>query len=194
MNIGNLVDISDKIDSINTSESDCYKCYLNENNLLIPYVKLEIIEKNVIGNQEDKLNVEFSYLLLNGIKELNWIGEDEDRKRIVGGIKNDGNEKAELKDWFAINRENDGFEIKAIFKKLMIFIPNDSRIGTDWWSPKNTPNFPQNIKTQKVKDFFSLKNVPEQLKKVLELESYSALFFENGQNKEIKLIETNWTE
>ena len=157
MNIGNLIDLSDKIDSINTSESYCDKCYLNENSLLIPYVKLEIIEKNVIGNQEDKLNVEFSYLILNGLKELNWIGEDENRKRIVGGIKTNGNEKAELKDWFAINGENDGFEIKAIFKKLMLFIPTDSRIGLDWWSPRKTPNFPQNIKTEIVNDFFSLK-------------------------------------
>lgn len=194
MNLGDLIDISDKIDSINTSESDCYKCYLNEDELLIPYVKLEIIEKDVIGNQEEKLNVEFSYLILNGIKELNWIGENQDRKKIVGGIKTGRNEKAGLKDWFAINRENDGFEIKAVFKKLMLFIPNDSRIGTDWWSPKNTLNFSQNIETEKVKDFFSLKNVPKQLIKLMDLESYTALSFVNGQNKEMKLIEANWTE
>ncbi len=192
MNLGNLIDISDKIDSISTSESYCDKCYLNGNSLLIPYIKLEIIGKNVIGNQEDRLNLEFSYLILDGLKELDWIGEDEKGKRIVGGIRTGANEKTDLKDWFAVFRENDGFEIKTMFKKLMLFIPTDSRIGMDWWTPWKTPNFPQNIKTGKVKDFFALKNIPKKLTEIIDVESYSKIKFDNGLKGEIELIEKNW--
>tara|TARA_R110002033_G_scaffold170937_2_gene214865 strand:- start:997 stop:1584 length:588 start_codon:yes stop_codon:yes gene_type:complete len=193
MNLGNLIDISDQIDSINTSESYCERCYFNGNSLLIPYIKLEIISKDVIGNSEDKLNIEFSYLILDGIKELNWIGENENGNRIVGGITLSGNQvKAELKDWFAFFRENDGLEIKAIFEKLMLFIPSDSRIGTEWWIPWETPNFPQNINTEKVKEFFGLKTVPKELTEKIAIESYSTFEFENGMNDQIEMIEKNW--
>lgn len=194
MNLGNLIDISDKSDSINTSESYCDKCYLNRDALLIPYIKLEIIDKDIIGNQENRLNLEFSYLILDGINELNWIGENEKGERIVGGRKMEGNENYDLKEWFAVFRQNNGFEIKAMFKKLFLFVPTNSRIGMDWWTPWETPNFPQNIKTEKVKDFFGLKNIPNELTEIIKIESYSTLDFDIGITDEIEMIQRNWAK
>ena len=77
---------------------------------------------------------------------------------------------------------------------VLIFVPSGSRTGKEWWTHRGTAIFPQNIKTEKAKDFFTLKNVPEQLKRILETETYSALSFQNGPDKEIGLIEANWAE
>ena len=194
MNRDKLIDVSEKIDSIDTFESYSDVCYHNDNNLIVPFIKLELIEQDVIGNNEKRVNLEFSYLIFEGIKEISWIGENNLGKRIVGGKKIADKEKADFKNWIAINRDSEGYEIKIIFEKLHIFLPTDSRTGTQWWTHRETPNFPQNIKTEIAKDFFALKNVPEQLKKILNLESYYTLSFENAEDKEIELIQTNWAE
>ena len=194
MNLGTLLNVSDKIDSIDTSESYCDKCYLSENSLLLPYIKLELIEKNVIGNETERLNLEFSYLILDGIKELTWIGENELGERIVGGIKVGNGLNANLKNWFAINQKNGGFEVKALFENLRIFVPKDSRVGTEWWTPYETPNFKQNIKSELVKNFFELKNIPNELAEQFKLDSLQSLTFRSGLEEEIRLIEKSWVE
>tara|TARA_R110002096_G_C14618650_1_gene724000 strand:- start:607 stop:1191 length:585 start_codon:yes stop_codon:yes gene_type:complete len=194
MTKGKLIDVSDRIDSIDTFESYSGECYLNENCLLVPYIKLELIDQNVIGNIEDRVNIEFSYLIFDGLKEINWIGENELGKRIVGGKNFAERKKADLTNWIAINRNKEGFEIKAIFEKLLIFVPSDSRTGKEWWTPWETPNFSQNIKTEKVKDFFELKNIPKELTEKILIEPYSNLEFKNGINEQIEFIEENWTK
>ena len=194
MTAGKLIDVSDKIDSIDTFESYSDECYLNKNTLLVPYIRLELIDQNVIGNVEHRVNIEFSYLIFDGLKEINWIGENERGKRIVGGKYLAEKKKTDLTNWIAINRSRDGFEIKAIFERLLIFVPSDSRTGKEWWTHRETPNFPKNVNKVTAHSFFELKNVPAELKKSLELETYSKLYFENGQDKEIELIESNWTK
>ncbi|GAA4242159.1 hypothetical protein [Winogradskyella damuponensis] len=194
MTKGKLIDVSDKIDSIDTFESYSGECYLNENCLLIPYIKLELIDQNVIGNIEDRVNIEYSYLIFDGLKEINWIGENELGKRIVGGKNFAERKKTDLTNWIAINRNKEGFEIKAIFENLLIFVPSDSRTGKEWWTPWETPNFPQNITREKVKDFFELKNIPKELTEKILTNPYSTLEFKNGLNKEIEFIEENWTK
>ncbi len=194
MTKGKLIDVSDKIDSIDTFEAYSGECYLNENCLLVPYIKLELIDQNVIGNIEDRVNIEFSYLIFDGLKEINWIGENELGKRIVGGKNFTERKKADLTNWIAINRITEGFEIKGIFEKLLIFVPKDSRTGKEWWTPWKTPNFSQNIKTEKVKDFFELKNIPRELTEKILTGPYSTLEFQNGMNEQIELIEENWTK
>jgi|GEM_PF-3218512 len=191
---GKLIDVSDKIDSIDTFESYSEECYINDNSLLVPYIKLELIDENVIENVEHRLNIEFSYLIFVGLKEINWIGENELGKKIVGGKHFAKNEKRDLTDWLAINRSKEGYEIKVIFERLLIFVPIDSRTGKEWWTHRTTPNFPKNINKEIAKGFFELIKVPIELKEILKLETYSTLNFENGQDKEIELIESNWTE
>ena len=194
MNLGTLINISNKIDSINTSESYCDKCYLSKTSLLLPYVKLELIEKNVIGNEDKRLNLEYSYLILDGIKELNWIGENENGKRIVGGANVANGQNSDRKDWVTINQSIGGFEIKVFFENLMIFVPIESRIGTKWWTPYDTPNSKQNMDSKQVEDFFNLKSVPSKLEEELNLESFEKLIFKNGVEKEIQLVEKNWAK
>ena len=194
MTKGKLIDVSDKIDSIDTFESYSGECYLNEHCLLIPYIKLELIDQNVIGNIDDRVNIEFSYLVFDGLKEISWIGENKLGKRIVGGRNFAERKKADLTNWIAINRNKEGFEIKVIFEKLLIFVPLDSRAGKEWWTPWETPNFPQNIKTEKVKDFFELNDIPKELTEKILTEPYSTLEFENGMSEQIELIEENWTK
>lgn len=109
MTKGKLIDVSDKIDSIDTFESYSSECYLNEHCLLIPYIKLELIDQNVIGNIDDRVNIEFSYLVFDGLKEISWIGENKLGKRIVGGRNFAERKEADLINWVAINRNKEGF-------------------------------------------------------------------------------------
>jgi hypothetical protein len=192
MYLDKLIDISSKADSIDTSESYCENCYIFDDSLLIPFIKLEILDSKVIGNNQGRLNLEFSYLIIEGFNELNWIGMNPKGDKIVGGLKVDHNESFRLKDWFGVFGRNAGFEIKAMYNKLLLFVPSGSRIGLDCWTPWKTPNFPQNIKTEIVKDFFELKNLPSQLQKVLDLKMHSKLRFEKGNEIESKMIEDNW--
>lgn len=194
MTKGKLIDVSDKIDSIDTFESYSGECYLNEHCLLIPYINLELIDQYVIGNIDDRIKIEFSYLVFDGLKEISWIGENKLGKRIVGGRNFAERKKVDLTNWIAINRNKEGFEIKVIFEKLLIFVPLDSRIGKEWWTPWETPNFPQNIKTEKAKDFFELNRIPKELTEKILTEPYSTLEFENGMSEQIELIEENWTK
>lgn len=194
MTKGKLIDVSDKIDSIDTFESYSGNCYLNEHCLLVPYIKLELIDQNVIENIEDRVNIEFSYLIFDGLKEISWIGKNELGERIVGGKNFADREKADLTNWIAINRNKEGFEVKATFEKLLIFVHSDSRTGKEWWAPWETPNFPQNIKTEKVKDFFELNNIPKELTDKILTEPYSTLEFKNGISEQIEFIKENWTK
>lgn len=194
MTKGKIIDVSDKIDSIDTFESYSSNCYLNENCLLVPYIKLELIDQNVIGNIEDRVKIEFSYLIFDGLKEISWIGENELGERIVGGKNFVDIEKGDLTNWIAINRNKERFEIKAIFEKLLIFVPTDSRTGKEWWTPWETPNFSQNVKAKKVKDFFELKNIPKELTEKILTEPYWTLEFKNGISEQIEFIEENWTK
>lgn len=194
MTKGKLIDISNKIDSINTFESYSDTCYLNENSLLVPYIKLELIDQNVIGNIDDRINIDFSYLIFDGLKEIHWIGENELKNRIVGRKKLAERKDTDLTNWIAINRKTEGFEIKAIFEKLLIFIPLDSPIGKEWWSHIKTPDFQQNIKQEIANEFFDLRKVPESLAKVLELSTYTILSFDNGNKNEIEFIKNTWAE
>lgn len=86
MKINELINLSNKIDSINTSKAYCEKIHLNDNSLIIPYINLDIIDRGVIGNT-NRMRIEFSYLLLNDICLIDWIGEDSKRNRIVGTEK-----------------------------------------------------------------------------------------------------------
>lgn len=194
LNFGKLIDVSNKIDSIDTFESYCEQCYLIRNSLLIPFINLHIIDSNIIGNNEDRLNIEFSYLIFVGIKEICWIGKNELNQEVIGSKRLKIKSSKDLKNWVAVNRENQGYEIKLIFERMMIFVPFESRVGKNPWIYRKTPNFQENIESEKVINFFNLINIPKKVSRKMDSKSYFNLDFTIGTKEERKLIKKNWTK
>lgn len=93
---------------------------------------------------------------------------------------------------FAINKINSSF---ASSEKLFILIKPESRYGKDWWTSKNTPNFPKNIKKEKAKNFFYLNDLNEEIKQFLKInDGITKLNFVKGEKMLIERIEQTWVK
>jgi len=157
-----VIDISDKIDAVNTSESDSNGGFLFDSNLIIPYVNLDIIKNGLTGPSDTRCRIEYCYLIFTTISEIVWMGENQMKDQIFGRLKFNS-PKTQFVDWVAFEQDSISCELKIGFDKLYIFIPNYSRYGLEWYTPRNTPNFSQNMDVQKVMDFFEIRNLPNEV-------------------------------
>ena len=71
-----IVDISDQIDGINTSETYSDKFFLFGTTLLAPYINLDFMRGGITDTSDLKSYIEFSYLFFCGITEIIWMGEN----------------------------------------------------------------------------------------------------------------------
>lgn len=106
MRQGELIDITDDRDLVNTSESYSGDYFLFGDKLLMPIINLDIIDQSVLGNKT-RVRIEFAYLVITDVQEISWIGE-RDRKEITGMLTLK-NEVTRTTDWFAHCKEKEGY-------------------------------------------------------------------------------------
>jgi hypothetical protein len=188
MKTNQLLNVKDKIDLINTSESYTQNFFLIERNLVMPLINLDLIGE-VIGNDK-RVKIEFVYLILEDVSQINFIGQDENGKEIIGELILQSEEKT-ITDWFGFNAENYGYELKINFEELKMFIPKVSRIEDKWWSPWETPNFKKNIEDSKINNFFQLEMIKGNLD--LEISKMKPVTFNESDSKKKFEIRENWS-
>ncbi len=191
MRQGQLIDITDDRDLVNTSESYSGDYLLFNDKLLMPVINLDIIEQTILSNKT-RVRVEFAYLILTDVSEVSWIGE-RDKKEVIGKITLKSHD-SQITDWFGYDKKNEGYELKVKYHRLLIYIPTISKFGLDWWIPWDTPNFKQNIGKQSLDKFTNLNWLPDSVYSELEMgiNSRQRLDLTAGTEEQMSLIKKNW--
>lgn len=153
MNKDQFIEIGNSQDSLNTSESFSRDFYVIKNSLIMPFINLEI--EPDITEMGSIVRCEFSYIILNEVFEIYWEGINKSKIKIENKIQL-SEKKSKKSQWFAFNGEFEFYELLIQYSSMEIFIPHNSRISTEWFTPIETPNFKKNISNEKSKYFYQL--------------------------------------
>lgn len=153
-----LIDITGERDVVDTFESYAVDFFLAEEKLLMPIINLQIVDKRILGNTS-AVRVAFAYLILMDVGEVSWKG-DMFGKEVVGKMVV-GNDHQKIIDWFLCYTEYGGCELQVRYDKLLIYIPEVSKVGHEAWVPWNTPNLVANIHEETLSRFANLALFPD---------------------------------
>lgn len=188
-----VINLTARIDSINTSDSysqDVFSCGAN---LLIPYINLELFED--IEGMSKQSKIDFSYVVLKGVREAQWNYTHE-RQTVVGRVVNPEVEPDHT-DYFIIGgtQRDTGGELKVRFKEMFLMMPPEAKVADKYWIPFKTPNFRRNLSKERVRLFFSESSIPEQVRRLVNCsdEALTKLIFDqNVSSQEAQEIKDSW--
>ena len=189
MNNSQFIEITDKMDEIDTFESYTTNFYLYKNDFIMPLVNLLLID-NEIDNIPNR-RVEFAYVLLKNTAQIDWIGQDTLKKTSIGR-KKITNTKAALTDWFTYNTIDEEYELKVNFDEMWLFIPNKARISDKWFAPFSTPKYLKNVNQNDLDDFENLNMLENNTGIITQIKD--KFVFYSSNETEWKNIEENWTK
>lgn len=150
---------------VNTSEAYSQMMFFGNNNIVIPYVNINLMPDNPINNKQSF--VDYSYYVLTGVKSMEY-GSAKGKLLIRFDLL--------IEDAFLIteyigigNYKSIGAEVKIECRDMIYYILESSKISTspDAFIPYNTPAFKQTLSTDVVERFFSSQNIPDEIKAVL---------------------------
>jgi hypothetical protein len=155
----------------NTSESYNKDIYVYKDNLIIPYINLQILSPNFNHptiKENDRLN--FAYLIFKTVKEMHWCYEFNNKIRyknlVFDTVSNDNDYSTEYIDATNIFTEHYGYDFEIKFKEQYLYFSEDVAIKNgvlSHWIPIDTPNFKRNLSKEAVKSFFIKDNVPSEI-------------------------------
>jgi hypothetical protein len=173
--------LEENVFEVNTSESYNKEIYLFGNNIIIPYINLEIFENKTPFNkikQYDRLD--FSYLIFKNVEEISWGSENG-----LDGFnfnQTSGGDQEYLIEYILganILNKHGGFEFKIKYKEQYLcyseFNANTKTGALNFWMPINTPNFMRNISEEKILEFFNQENIPVEILKFLGINNISMI-------------------
>lgn len=190
---------------VNTSESYNKDIYLYDKNVIIPYINLQIFNINFNNKFRKYDRLDFSYLIFKDVKEIFW-NYNQNNQAKYGKLSLDNFSDKE-NDYFLdyvsgtnMFNPHGGCEFKIKFKNQYLYFSEncvDIKNGPlNFWVPINTPNFLQNISSEKVTNFFTKQNVPEDILKLIginKISKLSVLDILNPISKEEEIeIAKNW--
>lgn len=169
---------------INTSEAYNKTIFIYKNNIIIPYINLEIFEESFIHAEVKKYDrLDFSYIIFKDVVEIFWNFESNIEMKSTYRKFSDFYESDHyLVDYIeAINifdKHDDPYEFKIRYKEKYIYLPENVRIkrgALNLWIPVETPNFRANMKEREVTYFFSKTNIPNDILKFIDMDDISSL-------------------
>jgi hypothetical protein len=166
-----LIDVKDGIFEVNTSDSYNKEIYIIDNNLIIPYINLQIFEikfDNPKIKRYDKLD--FSYLIFKNVKEIVWNYKFNNEVKYGQLIFDDTSAKNDYLTEY-INATNlfiddYGYDFEIRFKEQYLYFSVDVNIikqGLGFWFPIENPNFGKNMDDEKVQSFFYKESIPNEV-------------------------------
>jgi hypothetical protein len=168
-----IIDVKDGMFEVNTSESYNKNVFICENNLIIPYINLEVFNIKFAHPQIKRYDkLDFSYLIFKDIEEISWnyvISDEEKQGQLIFNNVPNNEHLTEYVEATNIFTEYYGYNFEIKFKKQYLFFSEEIKVkngGLNFWFPIETPNFRKNMDDEKVQSFFCKENVP---KDVLEL-------------------------
>lgn len=170
-----IIDIKEGIFEVNTSESYNKEIYLIGENLIIPYINLEIFEakfNHPIIKKYDKLD--FSYLIFKDVKEVFWNYEFNNEAQcgqlILGDTSTKNDYLTEYIDATNVLREYYGYDFEIKFKEQYLYFSENVSIKNgplSFWMPIETPNFRKNLSEKEVQSFFNKDSIPYEVLKLV---------------------------
>jgi len=164
---------------VNTSESYNKEIYLFGNNIIIPYINLEIFENKTPFNKVNQYDrLDFSYLIFKNVEEISW-SYGNSLEKLNFNHTSTGNQECIIDYVLGANMLNkhDGFEFKIKYEEQYLYYSEFSvsaKTGAlNFWMPINTPNFMKNISEEKVLEFFNQENIPTEILKFLKINDIS---------------------
>jgi hypothetical protein len=190
MKVGQLINVTEKRNLINTSESYSADCFLLNDQLLFPVINLDLIG-DVIDNPT-RIRIDYTYIVLAGVSQIEWIGEKENLE-ISGQLKVDTDQIFQITDWFGFKKQDQGYELKIKYKDLLLYVPLNAKSGQNWWTPWDTPNFNKNLTNQDLVDFENLVWFPKEILQDLDRHGdRHKIEFKQGTEEQVKTIHEKW--
>lgn len=156
---------------INPAFVDVYEVYSEKificnNNIAIPYINIGLMPENPITHEQSV--VDFSYCVFTGITSIEINSNN-------GNLQFDFKEKEENKSFieeylsFGGYKSDYGAEMKIVCESMLYFLPDTATIKRPIppFVPIDTPNFKMNMDCKKIEAFFTLTNLPQEIKSIL---------------------------
>lgn len=176
-----ILNVKDGIFEINTSESYNKDIYVVNDNIIVPYINIEIFKLNFssILKNDDKLN--FSYLIFTGVKEVLWKYEFNDNVICNNLVIDDFSDENYLVDYIEATNifcKYCGYDFEIRYKEEYLYFSDDVKVkngALNFWIPFDTPNFKRNMDEKDVELFFNIANVPFEALEFINVTDRSAL-------------------
>lgn len=148
----------DNFDEVVTFESYFKGYILKDNNVLMPYINIGVSE-HALNVSKNLLHLDYSFVVCIDVALMKYNGKiiyDE----ILGKFGSYqivylGGTDLEI---------GANVEYQVICRKAFLQITEKTKSSNEFWVPTNTTNF--NMNQKEVRDFFSLKDLPENLHKL----------------------------
>ena len=191
-----VINLTARIDSINTSESYSHDVFMCASHVVIPYVNLELIDD--IEDINEQSRIDFSYIVLKEVREVQW--NYAHKKRTVVGRIILPEVESDHTSYFAVGGGQDttgseGGELKVRFKEMFLMMPPEAKVADKYWIPFKTPNFRRNLSKERVRLFFSESFIPEQVRRLVSCsdeELTKLIFDQNVSSQEAQEIKDSW--
>lgn len=167
-----IIKIEDLKNEVNTSDSYNKEIYSYKNNLIIPYINLEIFEIDINSSYFKKFDkLDFSYLIFKGVVEVSWneirYGSNQNQKLTFNSKNNKDHYSESYINVMNINEANHGNELKIVyFDQYLCFSDNVQKISNpsrNYWRPIGKHESIENISDVYFDDFFCKLNVPNEI-------------------------------
>ncbi|MEM1119088.1 MAG: hypothetical protein AAGJ18_01485 [Bacteroidota bacterium] len=155
-------------DEVNTSESYNKHVFVSGNNIIIPYISLQLMERVRLLDIDEFDKINYSYLILNQVFDFAWTfgsinGARRNRVRLTESQPDNP-----IINYFTgadFESSHSGCEFKACFNGIYLFVPNEFRKknSLEGWVPQPTPAFFQNMLKEEVKIFFRKESIPKEI-------------------------------
>ncbi|UQB68321.1 hypothetical protein [Epilithonimonas zeae] len=169
-----IIGAKNEIFEVNTSESYNKNIFIFKNNLIIPYINLEIFDIQFVHpkiKRYDKLD--FSFLIFKDVLEIAWnylVNDEEKQGQIIFDKLSLINEYlTEYIEATNIFTEYYGYNFEIKFKEQYLFFSEEIKVrngGLNFWVPIADSSLRKNMDDEKVQSFFNKECIP---KEILEL-------------------------
>lgn len=160
-----MLEYKSAVEFINTPESYSSVLFWGGNNVVIPYINLELMLGNPINGSQSVIN--YSYVLYIGVSALAF-GIDNVKLHIkASGLETNIGVNKDI--CFMGGIESRGVEVDISYAESILVLKEASEISSlnQPFIPRNTPYYTSNMIKDDVDSFFQLQNLPLNIKKVL---------------------------
>ncbi len=140
---------------VDLNDSYCTTLFSFENNLLVPFINVQIEELPNLKNGF----VNYCYILFTAVHEYKLIKFNSTKKihESKGFIFRDSNR---LPDYiFFVCQKDEVYDLRIVCDESFLLLKEDSEISQSQYLPYDTPYFSKNIDTKKAEHFLAGENI-----------------------------------
>lgn len=159
---------------VNTYEAYSRPIYIGNNNVVIPYINIDLMPHNPITVKQSV--IDYSYYVFNEVSSM-FFNANKGKMKIDFTITSKGEEVTEYIMAGGFDSSNVA-EITILCKELIFCLPEESKFSDtrNPFIPFDTPKYKQNLDIDLVNTFFSRENLPKEIINFLGANPYCLLW------------------